>query len=281
MTDRLVIHIGTHKTATTSLQSFLGQRQKALLQCGVRYIPLKQMRSDVTPLICNLSGSSRRALAGLIDAMPQRTLLLSDENILGGSGDIPSGALYIYARNRIEMLCEEQSNRTVDIVLAIRSPGSFITSMYSEHIRHSTFIDFDDYISVFDVGSLSYARTFSWIFDLPEHVRVHVLPFEPALGGGVHRIAHTVLRLACENEGIELGPFPETRSRASFTVEELRLAARIAREADPRTAQMFLNMLDARDKRFGSERFSPLPADLLNRLDHVYREDVTAMTASR
>ena len=68
MPERLVLHLGLHKTATTSLQDFLAGNAEAMQARGVTYLRLARMRSDVSPLIASLG---RRERAGLGEAVRQ------------------------------------------------------------------------------------------------------------------------------------------------------------------------------------------------------------------
>ena len=146
--------------------------------------------------------------------------------------------------------------------------------MYCEYLRHNPYLGFDDYVGSFDVAGFSYARLFGWLGALPRNARVTVLPFEAELGGGVGRIAEAVVTAACgPGHGVDLASFPAAKSRASFSREEIELAAVIAARADPKTAQLFLTMLDNRDRRFGDTRFAPLAA-LAPALTARYRREL-------
>lgn len=271
------LHLGLHKTATTALQEFLQKNLTNLLHHDVRYIPLQRMRADVTPLLSTVDKAKRTKLFSLLESFPNKRILLSDENILGTPGDILSGALYPYARNRVETFCEEAGDRPVTLFLTLREPGAFLTSMYCEFIRHNEFLTFAEYISSFDVDGFSYAHVFRWLGKLPKNTRVHVIPFESSLGGGpdviMRRIVH---ELVGQDSRVDFSLFPNKKSRSSFSLEEMELASDIARRAGPRMAQVFLNALDARDKRFGDTRFSPLPPALSELLQARYAEELAA-----
>ena len=204
-------------------------------------------------------------------------LLLSDENILGLAGDILGGVLYPYAENRIRRFCDQFSDRRIRLFLTLRAPAPFLASMYCEYLRHNPWRPFADYVRDFDIDGFSFAQIFDWLVALPCHVSVTVTPFEAAHGGGVRVIAERLLEAACgPGHGIDAGRFPEKRSRASYSVEELELAATIAERADGKTAQIFLNMLDTRDRRFGATRFEPLPPATAAALEARYGRDLEA-----
>jgi len=282
MPETLILHLGLHKTATTALQDFLAGEQKALLAHGVVCPRLSRMRSDLTPLIVSAAKPDRAALARFVDRARQPVLLMSDENILGAPGDILGGALYPWAENRIRRFCDQFAGRRIRLFLTLREPAAFLASMYCEYLRHNPYLGFADYARGFDLERFSYAAVFDWLGALPRHVAVTVTPFEAARGGGVRVITERLLAAACgPSHGIDPGRFPEARSRSSYSVEELDLAAEVAGRADPKTAQIFLNMLDARDRRFGATRFEPLPPERAAALAARYDRDLAAFAGLR
>jgi hypothetical protein len=245
------IHLGQHKTATTALQDFLQKNTQKLLANDVRYIPLQRMRAEVTPLICHADKEKRDRLFGLLGRFPNGKILLSDENILGSPADIATGALYPFAENRILSFCDGANKSPVTLFLTLRSPSAFITSMYCEYIRHNEFVPFDEYIT----------------------------PFELSAGGGLEAIVSRMAEAICVPVAVlDFALFPKEKSRSSYAMEEIDLAAEIARRACPRMAQVFLNALDARDKRFGTTKLSPLPRDLEDHLQQRYIRDLAAFS---
>ena len=277
MLKTLILHLGLHKTATTALQEFLGDHGGALQRHGVAYPRFQRMRSELTPLIASASPQDRAALGRFVDKVRQPVLLLSDENILGLAGDVFGGVLYPYAENRLRRVCDQFSDRRIWLFLTLRAPAPFLASMYCEFLRHNPWRPFGEYVRDFDVEGFSYARIFDWLAALPRHVTVTVTPFEAARGGGVRVITERLLEAACgPGHGIDTDRFPETRSRASYSVEELALAETVAAQADAKTAQIFLNMLDTRERRFGATRFAPLPPATAAALDVRYERDLEA-----
>ncbi len=275
MPKHIILHLGLHKTATTSLQDFLAGNIPALLRHGVRYIPLQRMRTDITPLFWAIDKGRRNKLAEFIDAVEQDTLLLSDENMIGVPGELIQGGVYPYARNRVLSFCEDMKDRQITIFLTLREPQWFLTSMYSEYLRHNDFIPFEAFIAALDCTNFSYRKAFGWLEQLPANVRVKAIPFESAHGGGVTRTAGEIINGACgPGSGIDASRFPDRKSRSSYSTEEIDLAAEIARRSNPLTSKFFLNILDFRDCRFGSSKFMPLPADVADRMAGTYREDL-------
>lgn len=275
--ETLILHVGLHKTATTALQDFLGAEAAALARHGVACPRFPRMRNEVTPLITSASPPDQAALRRLVERVRSPVLLLSDENILGLVGEVLGGALYPYAENRIRRLCALFPDRRVRLFLTLRSPAPYLASMYCEFLRHNPFRSFADYTRDFDVHGFSYAAILDWLFRLPPNADATITPFEPARGGGIPVIAGRLLDAACgPGHGIDLAAFPETRSRAAYSVEELELAAMVAERAGGKTAQILLGMLDTRGRRFGATRFEPLPPATAAALEAAYDRDLAA-----
>ncbi|RYG91693.1 MAG: hypothetical protein EON58_18785 [Alphaproteobacteria bacterium] len=275
MSDKIVVQLGLHKTATTSLQDFLLSNAAILAREGTFYVPLQRMRGDITPLFWCAEKSRRAQLSRFIDGIEKPCLLLSDENILGTPSDIAHGGVYPYARTRIESFCGEHAEKQIVLLLTLRDPYRFLLSMYSEFLRHNEFIPFEHYIGGISLAGFSYRKIFGWLKDLPGNVRTRIVPFEPANGGGVVSIARTLIEeCSGPNSAIDPEKFPAEKSRSAYSKEELELAAEIASRADPRVTQFFLNLLDARDKRFGSNKFEPLDSGLVATLNARYQKDL-------
>ncbi|MES2982337.1 MAG: hypothetical protein V4727_08485 [Verrucomicrobiota bacterium] len=275
MSQQFFLHLGLHKTATTATQNFLKINSGNLLTNDVRYIPLYKMRNDLTPLIGSLRAQKRKMLFNLLESFPNKKIILSDENILGGTGEIKEGDLYHYGKNRVLSFCEEAGKRPVTLFITLREPAAFISSMYCEYLRHSSFISFEEYIANFDLENFSYAHVFSWLKNLPKNTRAIVIPYEAPSEGIMLATAARILK---ETVGVHamssFSPFPEKKSRSSFTQEELDLAATIATQANGKIAQSYLNNLDAQDQRFGTKKFAPFDSSLVQRLNERYQHEL-------
>ena len=262
MPETLILHLGLHKTATTALQDFLaGERQGAAR--ARRRLPAA--RADALgPDAADRQRAAkpdRAALARFVDKVRQPVLLLSDENILGAPGDI--------ARRRALPLCREPGP---PLLRPVRRPAHPAVPD-AARARGLPRLDVLRVPAAQPLARLrrlrprlrlegfAYAAVFDWLFALPRHVAVTVTPFEAARGGGVRVIAERLLEAACgPGHGIDPAASPRPARASSYSVEELELAATIAARADAKTAQIFLNMLDSRDRRFGATRFDAAAA---------------------
>jgi len=121
------------------------------------------------------------------------------------------------------------------------------------------------------------------------------------LGGALYPYAENRVRRFCDQfAGRRIRLFLTLREPAAFLAsmycEYLRhnpwlgfadyargldLAAEIAGRADPKTAQIFLNMLDSRDRRFGATRFEPLAPERAAALAAGYDRDLATFAGLR
>lgn len=198
MVEKFVIHLGIHKTATTSTQRFLDNNRHLLKSAGAAFIPLKQMRENVTPLIRTMTKAGRASLAKLIAKTEQPVILWSDETILGWTHDIKAGTLYRYGELRAAQFCTEYPDVRFEFVLALRSPSAYLASMYCEFIKHSPFEGFESYVDTFDYKRFSFRNIFDWLYDLPENASTTIIPFEKKYGGGPERVVETLIEAACD-----------------------------------------------------------------------------------
>ncbi len=280
MMTPILLHIGVHKTATTTMQQFFRTQSDILSAHRVEYIPLERMRKHFTPLIVRaaLEKEARAALSLALIERTETTLILSDENVSGLAREVLQNQLYHHAEARVRAVIEAATPRPVELFLTIRDPADFLVSLYCEYLRHNPFITFERYTRVIDIEAFSFAETFGWIHALPPEVKVHVLPFERELGGGLERVTTAILRAACGDEApVDVAELPRARSRAAFTAQEVALFHTIADSAGPRVVKDFINMAERRGHRFGVDRFQPIPETKRKTLAARYRRDLSEL----
>ncbi len=273
--ERLVIHLGLHKTGTTAVQDYLESNSSELLKRGAAYISLERMRREVTPLFYYPDDEKRDAAKRLFHSFPTRSLILSDENIAGGVDDIAEGALYPVARHKLTATIEAFTDLEIHVIVALRNPVELIPALYSEYLRFFDFVSFQTYVANFDVASASLWDTFGWIRSLPSNVTTHIIPYETRFGGGVPKVAATIVRAATGTSlGFDFRSLYEARARVSFTAEEIELATLVQNKSNGRVARLLLNSIDDAAARFGESRFSPIDGAMATRLSQRYEDDL-------
>ncbi|KAA9130266.1 hypothetical protein F3N42_13080 [Marinihelvus fidelis] len=273
MPSRVLLHIGLHKTATTSIQDYLQANQAALAAAGVGYVGRKQWRAGAAP-----GKHSGQRLKGWMASCKEPVLMLSEENLIGVPRDFSVGRVYPRARKRIRSLLGVTGELPVDLVLVLRNPARFLVSIYCEYVRNNHYVPVESFLGQHDLREFSWRQVFDWLTDLPEQVRVHLIPFEPEFGGGVDRIVGQLLDCAGVDRS-SLSAFPGQKSRSSYSAEEIAAAAELARRADAETASAFLRMLDQQGRRFGDTTFTPISSRRVAQLTERYHRDLLDMGA--
>lgn len=271
---RAILHLGLHKTGTTSLQNALAAKREILAGHGVHYIPLEQMRRDLTSLLTTEDDAARREVRTYLDAIDQPVLLLSDENIIGGVTDPLWGHVYRDAEWRIRSLASLLEGAEIDIFIALRSPETFFPALYSEHLRHGRYVTFADYVSRIGLEAFSYRNVFGWIARARLPVRWHFVPLEAELGGGVEVLFDQIAAHALGEHRSDLGPFPQMHSRPSLKGEEMELVEAAVRHGGTELALTLVKLLSSRDERLGARPYRPIDAALAAELHGRYRLDI-------
>ena len=157
----VVLHVGVHKTASTYLQSVLEASTDRLRAASIGYVTLKEMRRDITPRVRRpgFLGMRLRPCVRWVFARNNdcTRLILSDENLSGGSRELIDGSLYAPIFDRPVRLAEALGSGKVEIMIATRSYDSYVSSLYCEHLRQSGFISPIDYVEAAHVERLSWS----------------------------------------------------------------------------------------------------------------------------
>lgn len=153
--DRIVLHIGAHKTASTHLQKSI---ESAGALSGVAFCGPQVLRgpgrSVKDRLRLTKGATVEEAQAALAEmATGQARLVISDENFAGGLrtgwGRIPM-PLYPNAPDRVAAFCATVARAggpDVDLCLAIRDPAMFLTSAYSQVLHGKRVVLPEKYIA--------------------------------------------------------------------------------------------------------------------------------------
>ncbi|WP_155326413.1 hypothetical protein [Alkalilacustris brevis] len=135
---RLILHIGTHKTATTAIQNALAQNRAVLERHGVIYPRIGQEAGHhglvedwvALPLAYRVPGGTDQVWRWLDEAHAKsdRTVILSSEKFCCGRSGSRIGMAELRARaarfDRVEVVC------------ALRDQASLVQSFYMETARH-------------------------------------------------------------------------------------------------------------------------------------------------
>lgn len=169
---KLILHIGSWKTGTTSIQSYLSSKYRQLKADGVLYPKTSRMRDDggldtahhrLRDALDAADGAMTLSLATLLEQIAKEmqqaqceTLLMSSETFMNF--------------RRPETLRRYFQSDEVQIVATFRNQAEFISSMYYTEVCHRKVIDLPmAYLDGFNGNLLDYASSLApWRRAWPE-----------------------------------------------------------------------------------------------------------------
>ncbi len=155
---KTVLHLGVHKTATTSLQQSLILSRRALKENGIAAPRLARLRNGFTRLVFQAAEENRATpdlleqSAAFLDPFRNkyRRLILSDENFLGAPRQVlRSGLLYPFALIRLQCLRDLLASEDIEIMLSLRESGPFLSALYVEALKNGYYRPVDDVATAF------------------------------------------------------------------------------------------------------------------------------------
>jgi hypothetical protein len=171
---RFIIHVGVHKTGSTSLQAFLGSSRERLFALGISFyrgiyiadnhveLHASAMRADRTSPI-KMSGALpavdetfrknvRENLREFVSSSESSSYVLSAEGL--------SYLRYMDEMDRLKSLLPEGN---IHIVVYLRNPANFLNSYREEMKKHRLPIHIDK-------DSFAYVEDDSWLLDFDERI---------------------------------------------------------------------------------------------------------------
>lgn len=155
MATKIILHLGAHRTGTTSLQTALDEASQILQQSGIvaltpprpgkRGLPTMRKLGNILVSAKGAAGFfsapfKRREAAKLLgellesqtgtSTLPER-LILSDEKMLGRGFAADGQSIYPYARAHLASIRKVFPRKIDEIHLTIRSYDTFLVSVYA------------------------------------------------------------------------------------------------------------------------------------------------------
>lgn len=236
---RLILHVGTHKTATTRIQNLFRRNRALLARHGVIYPQIGRWRTHHplvglwnARLLPQRGFDPRAAWTDLVarQARGSQTVLLSSEEfsrISPGRVDMAELAALTAPFEEVQILC------------SLRNQAWFLQSVYLEILKRNPIPDWDDFLAtalrthLADGLSLQYGRLYSHLLTGFAPGQIRLISYDAALHeedgivGTVLRALGLPLRLA------DLAPIAAYRSNISAPPLAAHLAAGLSRPAPP------------------------------------------------
>ena len=200
----VTLHIGAHRTGTTTLQKFLGHNGVALTRANTAYWGPDRTRSGLFGgMFRHPAHLSRASMArairstGVIQIGLQRLenagfdrLIVSEENMLGGLKDnIRNTSLYSYAADRMEGFRRAFAGRNLTIALSIRSYETFWASAFAFALLRGLPVPSEAQLDCLVTQPSRWTSIVEKLIDLYPDARFVVWPFESFVGHSDKQLA--------------------------------------------------------------------------------------------
>lgn len=269
---KLYLHIGTHKTGTSAIQSFLYRQEKELLEKD-RLMMLKKVPNTFHTGIRECSADSEKFLADYKDFFHSQMkdisldYFYSNEELSGDPSTHYKNKRYIF--NVLKQAVPADFD--VEIIVVFRRQDAYLQSMFTQYKHHGGNLGFRDFFKseyVEELNWLNFIEEIKEVFG--EQVVLHVLPYEPSL-----LQSQSILQLVGNKLNINF--FKDTKklpdTNVGFSENALKLNDRLADSLDSPFKSMVLSKIlqDVDNKGVGKE-YSYLSYDAKMELLSFYDE---------
>ncbi|RUR46000.1 hypothetical protein [Vreelandella populi] len=261
----IILHLGVHKTATTYFQSRLYNSISQLANAGVGYLGLNETREYITSKI-NGNFKVEGDLENLFKE--SSTVVISDENIIGGTEKISSELIYPEVEKRLSFLLGKLPITIGEVHITIRDPEAYLISRYCEYLRHYKFLSSSEYFDSFNL------RAFSWLpliqkIEKITSKKVIVTPFETLFNDEqqyLEKLCGVEIDFQQAGEGAAI-------RRSKITQEAYRILEHLADHYPRHMTKKLMNMMDNNKQHTKGSPFRPFSAELSEVLKKNYQMD--------
>jgi len=274
----IILHIGAHRTATTTFQAYLRDNRAALAGLGVAawepHVTRKGLLSGVMPVAGAAAADEqmRRARARIgrgietLAAQGMRQLLVSDENMIGTPRhNRRRGALYPDIGGRMQRFSEAFGHGVGRVVLSIRPQDEFWSSVLIYSVMRGHRVPGAAELAALARAGHGWREPITVLARALPGVEIRVLPHHPYAGRPDLRLARMIAQPL--HEAPMLPPVTD--------VEPLNASAELPR---------LRRLASARGRKparlpGGEGRWSPFDLAQLCRLREIYSRDIAWLRA--
>ncbi len=273
---KIILHLGVHKTATTHIQSRLWNNRELYAKHGVGYVGLNELRGLLTSKLSDVLFNAKKVRSGFSAYEQFETLIISDENILGGTNKPLSHALYPNIENRLLRVLDVFNDVEVTVNITVRDFSNYLLSRYSESLRHFPFRKFENYYNKINIPSLSWMPVLEQIIsvgvsnirvaDFPEIFKDEDFYFDTAF-----KLPPSLL--------INEASTGSSISRSKISQETYRVLSMVNNDFPKKTVKAVMKALDHSQQNTKPTTFLPFDEETLRLLERNYMNDFLAMKA--
>jgi hypothetical protein len=292
--EKLFLHLGAHKTATTFIQHNLRANQKLFMASGWQFVHMKWHHPDVHNSVVRrrkknpteLPRRHGRLIKMFTDlSESDRNILFTSEDLLG-SMTIKSGQIYPAHELNIQRLRESiPAAVKPTVAFSIRDFGGFIESTYNWFVARGMTDSIENYTSAVDPSTVSWRGTVRCLVDTFGEENVRIWTYED-----FKTAPNAYIKYLVDLAGIEIeSPLKIPRS-APMNVSYAANTIPVAVELNRALETMDFTKDDKQDFRakmrgllaelpLPDKRASLLPEALRSALSDRYEKEVAEMRA--
>ena len=183
-TAAIHLHVGAHKTATSYIQAQLQDNRDVLATCDVAFVPTREFRRWRVKTVRECRGNADALAADFGSFAAQkvvsaRTLLLSDENVIGTCEQIVEhGSLYPGVLRKLGHVATMLRGYEVRLFMSLRSYDEFYPAALGEAARGGHYISFTDFSRRLDGSGRRWPDVLHDIAQLFPASQLSVWPYE-------------------------------------------------------------------------------------------------------
>jgi len=266
------LHIGVHKTGSTTLQDILLANRARLVEAGVAYPSLGEVRKPLRQAIDGKAKKARRLFDLTVREVPAcRRILLSEENICGTASHLGrrEGLIYPDLGERLHVVREQVIRRApVKVFLCIRSLDGFLPALWCEFIRFRPFQTFETFLSRVDIETVSWRPVLEAVINATGKDNTVVWTFD--------RFVRDPAAIAALVAGVERDFLGKVDTH-SYPSPSERAVAELVELSRSRPAEEIPAMVREVEERFPRPQylpFRPFPSHVAEELRSRFRDDV-------
>lgn len=185
----LTLHVGAHKTASTTFQHLLRMSRDEFERCGVTVVGKSYVSGNEDlyrsgPRRALAKDSSKESLEAFataytefIKALPTDSVILSDEDILGRLFK-PDSGFYPDSGAKLSTLLDHLKPSSVCVILYVRSQPGYMESCFKELFNMGTPMLFERYLTGVDIETMSWLSLADSLKDVVGSNALIVRPYE-------------------------------------------------------------------------------------------------------
>lgn len=295
-TQRLVLHVGPHKTATTYIQNNLAEYRKEFSNAGWLYPANVGISEGIPEAHHDLSYRAETYFWRDRENHHQLTDLASVLRQSGKNLLLSAEGFSMWSLSQYHRLADILGFREIEVVYALRDPVALIHSYWAEEVKQGMTASFPDRIAGVTLDPMR-SRLLNPLMDLnplisSDRIKLRIIPFEVLKASETDIFSHIC------SEVLGLGPLPPRVTglvNAGFPIEQtefLRLMTLLQYQGRTKVGHglrmAFIQKTTPKEKdkwnelirqcARDAERHLILPADALFRL--VIEQRVVARTRS-